>query len=163
MGIYLNQNGEAKRFDGAAGPAGSIAFDNTGTDLESTDVEGAIKEVNEKTNDAIGDDVSIVISPTGVTMIAYNCIHISNKQLFVSFSFNATSEIADGTTFMHFEKNGSILALSNKRMDAACVRQNGETGFVGLLCKHPASNSFFINGRTFATGFYLCTCILDLQ
>ena len=50
MGIYRvkseNSTLTPKRVDGAAGPASSIVFDNTGTDISATDVEGAIKELD---------------------------------------------------------------------------------------------------------------------
>lgn len=47
MGIYINNNGIIERKDGAPGPAGSIAYDNSDSGLDATNVQDAIDELAE--------------------------------------------------------------------------------------------------------------------
>lgn len=64
MGIYINNNGTIERKDGAPGPAGSIAYDNSQSGLVSNNVQNAVDEVNERVIENISDNSSIELTVT---------------------------------------------------------------------------------------------------
>ena len=108
-----------KNFRGIINKAKQMIFDNTGTDLISTNAEDAIKEVNSKLSIHDYTTLSDVVSTTGITDLATPSIRYCRKQgktVYLSFAFknnntNKSSGITDyfsGTLLPAFIPKGSV-------------------------------------------------------
>lgn len=93
MGIYINNNGTIERKDGAPGPAGSIAYDNTQSGLVSNNVQNAIDEVNERVIENISDNASIELTATAAHAHA-----VGTSFMLIGQLVKTTSAIAVGDT-----------------------------------------------------------------
>lgn len=101
--IILYENGKAIGGEGHPTDADDITFNNTGTDLDSENVEDAIKEVNEKTSKLDSDSIYIGQSAGGQASGTFTVEDMSDYRfiniLFLSGSILMGSEIISYSLF----------------------------------------------------------------
>lgn len=155
MGIYINNNGTIERKDGAPGPAGSIAYDNTESGLVSSNVQNAIDEVNERVIENISDNASIELTATAAHAHAVGTSFMLIGQLVKTTSAIAVGDtIAVGTNVeptsvldLLGDVNTAISALNSKYVTQFIVYPNKVTA--------PANLVFDVNVSCVLSGYSL--------